>query len=149
MSWPRHAIQLQRAMPVLDCTDMERSVAFYKAKLGFSASVWGEPVSFAILQRGMVTMALALVGYDEAAVSGNWAAYIYVADVDALYDELKALGVELPEPPANQPYNCRDFVVEDPDGHLIAFGQVLVPDPLGPGLSDRLGRDQHGGGDDD
>jgi predicted enzyme related to lactoylglutathione lyase len=140
--------QFQRAMPVLDCIDMDRSIGFYKEKLGFSASVWGAPASFAILQRGTVTLALALVAFGEAAVSDNWAAYIYVADADALYDELTRLGVDIPDPPANQPYNCRDFVVEDPDGHMLSFGHVLLPDPLGPGLSDRLGRDASGGGDD-
>ncbi len=76
--------QFVRAMPVLECTGLGASVAFYRDKLGFSASTWGRP------------------------------------------------------------YGCREFVVDDPDGHIIAFGQVLAPDPLGPGLSDRIGRDEHG-----
>jgi catechol 2,3-dioxygenase-like lactoylglutathione lyase family enzyme len=137
--------QLQRAMPVLDCTDMGRSLAFYRDKLGFDAATWGEPPSFAILQRGTVTLALACVETGEAAVSRNWAAYIYVRDADALHAELASLGVALPDPPTSRPYNCRDFVVEDPDGHMLAFGHVLVPDPHGPGLSERVGREQNGG----
>lgn len=139
------AHQMQRAMPVLDCTDMGRSLDFYKEKLGFAAATWGEPPTFAILQRGMVTIALAHVEKDQAAVSRNWAVYVYVRDADALHAELAALGVALPDPPTTQPYNCRDFVVEDPDGHMISFGQVLSPDPLGPGLSARLGRDRRPG----
>ncbi|MDX2157582.1 MAG: VOC family protein [Hyphomicrobiaceae bacterium] len=149
MTWQTRMPQFQRAMPVLDCTDMSRSIAFYREKLGFSASVWGAPPSFAILQRGTVTLALALAAFGEAAVSDNWAAYVYVADADALYDELKKLGVDISEPPTDQPYNCRDFVVEDPDGHMLSFGQVLLADPLGPGLSERLGRDGSDGGDDE
>lgn len=133
--------QLQRAMPVLDCTDMTRSVAFYKEKLGFDARVWGEPVSFAIMQRGMVTIALATVAPGAAAVSRNWAAYVHVRDADALYRELVAHGVAIAEPPETRDYNCRDFLVDDPDGHMIAFGHVIEPDPLGPGLSERVGRD--------
>lgn len=132
--------QLRRAMPVLDCTDMVRSVAFYKEKLGFDARVWGEPVTFAILQRGVVTIALAKADAGKAAVSRNWAAYVYVRDVDALHAELSAHGV-VAETPAPRDYNCRDFTVDDPDGHMIAFGQVLEPDVLGPGLSERIGRD--------
>ena len=62
--------QIQRAMPVLDCTDMARSVAFYEEKLGFDARVWGEPVSFAIMQRGAVTIALAKVAPGAVAVAG-------------------------------------------------------------------------------
>jgi uncharacterized glyoxalase superfamily protein PhnB len=129
-------------MTVLDCTDMTRSLAFYTEKLGFSASTWGEPPTFAILQRGMVTIALAKVAPGTAAVSRNWAAYIYVEGVDRLHSELAAQGTQLPDPPTDQFYNCRDFVVTDPDGHMLSFGEVKTPDPLGPGLSARIGRDE-------
>lgn len=140
------ALQLQRAMPVLDCADLSRSLAFYKDKLGFAATTWGEPPTFAILQRGTVTLALAKVAVGRAAVSRNWAAYVYVRDADGLYAELVAAGVAIAEPPVTRPYNCRDFVVDDPDGHIIAFGQVIDPDARGPGLSDRIGRDGTGDG---
>lgn len=135
------SFQLQRAMPVLDCTDMARGIAFYEEKLGFDARVWGEPVSFAIMQRGTVTIALAQVAPGAAAVSRNWAAYLYVPDADSLYAEFVAHGVAIADPPETRDYNCRDFVVGDPDGHLIAFGQVLSADALGPGLSEHVGRD--------
>jgi uncharacterized glyoxalase superfamily protein PhnB len=131
--------QLLRAMPVLDCADFGKSIPFYKEKLGFDVATWGEPVSFAIVQRGTVTLALAAA--ERPAVSRNWAAYAYVADVDALYAELIGHGVAIAEPPETRPYNCRESVVDDPDGHMIAFGQLLDPDPLGPGLSERTGRD--------
>jgi uncharacterized glyoxalase superfamily protein PhnB len=131
-----------RAMPVLDCTDMARAVAFYKDKLGFDGSTFGEPPTFALLQRGTVTLGLAHADKGMAAISGNWAAYIYVADADALYAELVARGVHIKEPPQDRFYNCRDFTLGDPDGHLLAFGHTLDTDPLGPGLSVRIGRDR-------
>lgn len=136
------AFQLQRAMPVLEIADMERSLAFYKDKLGFAADTWGEPPTFAIVQRGTASLALAVVPADAVKASRRtWAAYIYVRDVDALYSELVQLGVTVPEPPETRVYNCRELVVDDPDGHILAFGQVLNPDPLGPGLGNRVGRD--------
>jgi catechol 2,3-dioxygenase-like lactoylglutathione lyase family enzyme len=135
MTGPTH----MRAMPVLGVADIGRSLLFYRDKLGFAASTWGEPPSFAILQRGHATIALTLL--ENPAVSRNWAAYIYVTDADALHAELLRHGVVIADLPTTQPYNCRDFVVDDPDGHIICFGTVLTPDPLGPGLSDRLGRD--------
>jgi predicted enzyme related to lactoylglutathione lyase len=128
-------------MPVLDCTDMARSLAFYKDTLGFDARVWGDPPDFAILQRGTVTIGLAACR-GKAAVSRNWIAYVYVADADALYAEFNTHGAGLVEPPVDKPYNCRDFTIDDPDGHLIAFGHTLDVDPLGPGLANRVGRDQ-------
>jgi catechol 2,3-dioxygenase-like lactoylglutathione lyase family enzyme len=130
-----------RAMPVLDCSDIAASVAFWRDKLGFDAGTWGEPPTFAIVQRGTVSIALALMPKDKVAVSRNGAAYVYVKDVDALYAEYQALGVALPHPPETRPYNCREFV-DDPDGHVTAFGQVLSPDPLGPGLGQRVSRDR-------
>jgi catechol 2,3-dioxygenase-like lactoylglutathione lyase family enzyme len=130
---------LTRAMPVLGVADMAKSLAFYRDKLGFAVSAWGEPPTFAILQRGTVTIALASA--DTPAVSKNWAAYVYVADADTLFAEFKRHGVVLHDPPTDQPYNCRDFVVDDPDGHMICFGKVLLSDPLGPGLSADRGRD--------
>ena len=140
-------LQLQRVMPVLEIANMPRSLAFYRDKLGFDVMTWGEPPTFAIVQRGHVTVALALVAEREVCVSRRtWAAYVYVRDVDALHAELNAIGVSIPHAPSDQPYNCREMVVDDPDGHIIAFGQVLNPDPLGPGLSQRLGRDAMQGG---
>ena len=135
-------LAFQRAMPVLETADLTRALAFYKDKLGFSASTWGEPPCFAIVQRGTTTIALNLVTDAPPAVSRRtWAAYLYVADVDALHAELTGLGVALEGPPENRPYPCREIAVDDPDGHIIAFGQDLAPDPLGPGLSPRVGRD--------
>jgi len=136
------ALQFQRAMPVLEISDMVGSLAFYKDKLGFDAATWGEPPSFAIVQRGEVTLALALVAGGTATVSRKtWAAYIYVRNVDNLFAELRAAGVAVADPPENRPYNCREMIIDDPDGHILAFGQVLDPETRGPGLSERIGRD--------
>ncbi len=137
----RKAPQFQRAMPVLDRTDMAESLSFCRDKLGFSAATWGDPPSFAIVQRGTVTLAPTLVEKGRAAVSRTWAAYMYVRDVDALHAEFEAHGVTSFDPPTTQPYHCRDFVAEDPDGHILSLGQVMAPDVPGPGLSDRIGRD--------
>lgn len=136
--------QFQRAMPVLECADLLRSVGFYRDRLGFSASTWGEPPTFAIVQRGVVTLALNQVPAPPAVSRRTWAAYLYVDDVDGLYAELSQLGVGIPEPPETRIYGCREFVADDPDGHIIAFGHVISPDPLGPGLSGRTGRDGQG-----
>ena len=121
----------QRAMPVLEVADMARSLAFYKVKLGFDAATWGEPASFAIVQRGAVSLALNVVAV-PAVSRKTWAAYIYVRDADAVHAELSALGVSIPHPPETKPYNCREFLVDDPDGHMLAIANVLGGDILAP-----------------
>jgi catechol 2,3-dioxygenase-like lactoylglutathione lyase family enzyme len=131
-----------RAMPVLDCSDIAAALDFWRDKLGFDGVTWGEPPTFVIVQRGTVSVGLARRPKEEIAVSRNMAAYLYVKDVDALFAEYQAQGVSLPYPPETQPYNCREFIVIVPDGHVIYFGQTLTTDPLGPGLGRSVGRDR-------
>ncbi|MEM9320575.1 MAG: VOC family protein [Pseudomonadota bacterium] len=130
-----------RAMPVLQVSDVTASAAFYE-RLGFhSHGIWHHEgtAKFAILQRGDVTLAVQLLR-GPLRVNTHWAAYIYVSDVAALHDEWA--GLDLPELTAirhDNPYECDEFDIRDPDGHLICFGQDMIP-THGPGLSDKKGR---------
>ena len=49
-------------------------------------------------------------------------AYLYVDDVDALHGELSRRGARVLQAPGNAPYGLREIVVEDLDGHRLAFG---------------------------
>ena len=127
-----------RAMPVLQVTDVDRSVAFY-GQLGFAShGTWGDPPAFCIVQRGDVTLALDR-GEGQPPVNQWWAAYIYVEDAEALQAEFDALNVQTTQMHRPTEYGCIDFDVVDPDGHRIAFGQSLNPVP-GPGLDTDRGR---------
>lgn len=127
-----------RAMPVLQVTDVDRSVAFY-GQLGFAShGTWGAPPAFCIVQRGDVTLALDR-GEGQPPVNQWWAAYIYVEDAEALQAEFDALNVQTTQMHRPTEYGCIDFDVVDPDGHRIAFGQSLNPVP-GPGLDTDRGR---------
>jgi uncharacterized glyoxalase superfamily protein PhnB len=48
-----------------------------------------------------------------------------VEDADALYAEYAAQGVEFTRGLGNMPWHCREFVVKDCDGRLLAFGANL------------------------
>jgi hypothetical protein len=52
-------------------------------------------------------------------------AYLIIEDVDALYAEYAARGVEFTRGVANMPWNAREFIVNDCDGRLLAFGARL------------------------
>jgi len=126
-----------RSMPVLQVTDVVRSVEFYCDKLGFiSHRLWGDGPDFCIVQSGRVTLAL-----DRSREPGSiptnqyWAAYVYVDDADALHDRFSKAGVEIVRPLEDQPYGLRDFDIRDPDGHIIAFGHDLEAGPSEPGLA--------------
>lgn len=123
-----------RAMPVLQVCDLSASVEFYN-RLGFATGgIWGEPSTFAILQRGDVSIALQLLRAKKMPVNTHWAAYIYVEDAEAVHKEFQDAGIDIARPPEETYYGCLDFDVADPDGHLLAFGQDLEPQPHGPGL---------------
>ena len=126
-------------MPILDVADVRASADFY-GKLGFDChGFWGEdPIDFAIVQRGDVTIGLHWAGGPAPKLRG-WSAYIYVDDIEALHSELTAEGLE-PSPICDQEYGCRDFDVTDPDGHDIAFGEDTHPHDQGPGMGPERGR---------
>ena len=52
-------------------------------------------------------------------------AYLFVEDADALHTEYAAQGVEFTRGLGNMPWHCREFVVKDCDGRLLAFGANL------------------------
>lgn len=125
-----------RCMPVLQVLDVKRSEAFYCEKLGFrSHGTWGEGPGFAIVQHGRVTIALDRTR-DGGPIPTNQycAAYVYIADADALCTKFRKRGVEVVRGPEDMPYGLRDFDIRDPDGHLLAFGHDLDPGTAEPGL---------------
>lgn len=129
-----------RAMPVIGVRDVRAAAAFYAERLGFEvAGVWTvqgddgtEVANFAIVRLDTVTIGLQWNA--EVVPGADWAAYVYVDDVDGYAAGLTARGTAIARAPQDAPYGCRDMDVRDLDGHLIAFGQDLDPGPAGPGL---------------
>lgn len=55
---------------------------------------------------------------------GTWMAII-VDDVDQYYKIIKDKGPTIISEPADKEWNMREMIVEDPDGHIIRFGQRI------------------------
>ena len=121
---------IRRIAPQFFTTDIPGTLAYYEGKLGFKClGTWQEPPVYAIAAR------------DEQAIHFRCAepptanpdkysdelldAYIAIEDVDALYAEYAARGVEFTRELGNTPWNSREFVVKDCDGRLLAFGASL------------------------
>ena len=49
-------------------------------------------------------------------------AYFWVNDADALHGEFVDAGADVVCGPEEQVYGMREFLVRDPDGHVLAFG---------------------------
>ena len=117
--------------PVLLVADIERAVDYYRDRLGFDCEVYGEPPDFAAATRDDATILLALCT-DATRIVPNWQivdkvwnAYIRVDDIESIYAEVQARGAAIDYTIYNAPSGFREFGVQDPDGHDIAFGQPL------------------------
>jgi predicted enzyme related to lactoylglutathione lyase len=117
--------------PMLLVADLERAVTFYRDALGFDCEVYGEPPDFAVVGRDAAVILLALAP-NGAALKPNWQivektvdAYIRVDDADAIYEEVQQRGARIDYTIYDAPHGFREFGVQDPDGHDIAFGQPL------------------------
>ncbi len=53
---------------------------------------------------------------------GHGVVNVFVADVDALYQELKSRGARTLNEPRDYPYGMRDFDINDLDGNQLCFG---------------------------
>lgn len=113
--------QILSSAPVLCTTAINPLIEYLVEKLGFALQGQaGDPPSWASLHRDGVEIMLICGNYPAPAQ--DWAAYLYVTNVDALYEEFIARGADLPGPPRDKPYNSREIEVRLPDGRVLAFG---------------------------
>ena len=117
--------------PVLLGADIERSVEYHRDRLGFECEVYGNPPDFAAARRDDATLLLALCADPERIVPNwkivhnIWNAYIRVDDADAVLFVFHDTATTEIYTIYDAPHGFREFDVQDPDGHDIAFGQPL------------------------
>jgi predicted enzyme related to lactoylglutathione lyase len=117
--------------PVLLVADVDRAVEYYRNRLGFECEVYGEPPDFVVAKRDQATILMALCREPErivpnwTIVDNVWNAYIRVDDVESIYAEVQKRGAPIDYTIYDAPSGFREFGVQDPDGHDIAFGQPL------------------------
>jgi hypothetical protein len=120
--------------PVLLVEDVVKSAAYWRDQVGFSYSrLWGEPPAFCMPQRDghVIMLSQAPAGHvivpHWKIVDKMWNAYFWVDDVDAIHAELIERGAAIDYGLCIQPYDVKEFGIQDLDGHDIAFGQDLDP----------------------
>jgi predicted enzyme related to lactoylglutathione lyase len=107
----------------LGVRDVPASIDFYARALGFEVGVtMGEPPTFALLAHGDV--GLGLVQVEDPAVAGFACCYVNVEGVEELHDRCVSAGATVTGPLTRQPWGNYDFVIADPDGHQLAFGEI-------------------------
>lgn len=116
--------QLQHITPFMRVPDIDAAVAFFVDVLGFKIGF--RAGDYAFVSRDNVAFRIVEDAPLPARGNGRYMSYIDVADVDALFAELKPKLDRLPAghvvPLCDQPYGQREFAVLGPDGDLIGFG---------------------------
>lgn len=113
---------------VLLVTDVAAALDYYREKLGFDVSTYeANPEHYGYARRDSCYLHFACVGGVEPRPNhpDMFDLYVYTDDVDGLYAELVGRGVDVLDPPTDRAYGLRDFRVRDPDGHELAFGQLV------------------------
>jgi catechol 2,3-dioxygenase-like lactoylglutathione lyase family enzyme len=112
-------IECDQLHPGLAVTDIPAAVDFYTNRLGFRlAFTWGEPPTFAGLLLDRVQIFLQKGTPNPGASS----VYFLVGDADELFAFHRTNGIEIVQPPTDQAYQIRDYVIRDLHGYYLSFG---------------------------
>ncbi len=117
----RPARQLRRFSPIFGVRDLAAALAHY-ASLGFQTSAYEDAGYYGFADRDGIGLHLAT--HESELHPG--AAYLYVRDADALYEEWSQPGIGGHTHPAGPTdYGLREGSHTDPDGNLIRFGSPI------------------------
>ncbi len=129
------ALEVKRAGAILAVSDFERSLAFYRDRLGFELeAVYGDP-PYATLRRAGSRLSLAEQGHpaeDRPGVAfaapadaSRLAAMLVLEVTDCMgaFEELSAAGVPFLAQPYSPPWGGHRCFALDPDGNLIELEQ--------------------------
>lgn len=123
MQQAAHTAALRNVVPILPVRAMARSVAFY-GSLGFLVERYEEGDEYAFANRDEVQLHLRLAPdlVDGQNPSG---VYFYLAQGTAasLEAEFRAAGVPILSTLGVREWKMNEFMVSDPDGNLLRFGE--------------------------
>lgn len=117
--------------PAFIVTDVDRSIAFYRDKLGFEARFLApdQDPFFAIVGRDGAQLFLKSerdvlpIPNHTRHVHLRWDAFVYASDPDALAAEFAAHGAAFSAPLQDTHDGLRGFELCDPDGYTLFFGR--------------------------
>ena len=115
----------QHSVPILPVHNLARAMDFYR-RLGFFAQPYQNGNDYAFLNRG--GLELHLSASDVLIENHNpCGVYFYLSDgsAAALEAEFRAAGVSILSPLAPREWKMNEFMLSDPDGNLLRFGEHL------------------------
>ncbi|MGA2045204.1 MAG: VOC family protein [Roseiarcus sp.] len=126
----RAGLMLAGTEAMLHVADFQRACDYFVARLGFDLEfTYGEPAYYGLVNRDRARLCIRHVG--EAVFVGDVrereqllsASFTLAtaAEIEALFLEFQAAGVDFFQTLRKAPWGARNFIVRDPDGNLILF----------------------------
>ena len=114
----------RHSVPILFSSDVRKSIEYYTEVLGFDSKwEWDDPPSFGGVSKNGVEIFFCKDGQGHP---GTWMA-IMVDDVDQYHEIIKSKGAEILSPPEDKEWHLREMLVQDPDQHILRFGEHVTP----------------------
>lgn len=126
--------KLTKAIPSFVVADVVKTAEYYRDSLGFEilGYFWEDPPVFAIVGRDGVEFHFGKIDEgQEMKVNTDLRrgighdAYVFVNDIQALFEELKEKNVDIVEGPIQRVYGCIEVVVSDCNGFQLIFAQSI------------------------
>ena len=121
---------LKQVAPQFVVTDVVRTAEYYRDVLGFEIlGFFADPPVYAMVRRDGVEIHFGKADSNEIKVNDSVRkglgtdAYIFVNDVNALYEELTGRGANVVEGPVRRIYDCVEITVKDCNGFQLVFGE--------------------------
>jgi catechol 2,3-dioxygenase-like lactoylglutathione lyase family enzyme len=121
---------INAAVPQFLVNKLQDSLSFYERRLGFSRDFIYDDF-YASVSRGKASIHLKCAPKLEAEREHRKAeehldAYLDVTGAAELHEELIERGAPIIRPLEERPWGTRDFYVEDPDGYILCFSEVIA-----------------------
>jgi catechol 2,3-dioxygenase-like lactoylglutathione lyase family enzyme len=123
----RSTARLAGIAPQFLVDDLEVAIAYYRDNLGFALDFIYDSFYAGVSRDGLaihLKEASKLAGDREhRRQNEHLDAYVAVAGVEALHQELQARGARITKAIGERPWACVDFYVEDADGYILCFSE--------------------------
>lgn len=123
-------LKFKSIAPQLVVPDVVKTAEFYRDQLGFTIlGYFADPPVFAMVARDGVEIHFGKADGDTVQLNSSVRkgigsdVYIWVSDINALYDELAARNVEIIEGPVRRIYESVEVVVRDCNGFQLVFAE--------------------------
>lgn len=123
------AVKFKKLAPQFVVADVVKTAEYYRDQLGFEIlGYFKDPPVYAMVARDEVEIHFGKADAEKIQMNETVRrglgtdAYIWVSDINALFEELSAKDVEIVAGPVKQIYGSTEVVIKDCNGFQVVFG---------------------------